>query len=286
MRKLLLPTLAWSALALAGCLPDGGAEAQTWRTMTSARQVWEEEPLAVQLQYGAGTLTVGAADAPMMYQMEIRYDEDTVTPLVEFDPADHSLRLGVRSLEMNRRSFNRREGSTATINLTRTLPLDLDLNFGAGQANIHLGGISIRRLSVSTGASETTVSFDSPNPVAAERIAIEAGAADLRVTGLGNARAERITFQGGVGSTVLDFGGSWDRNGSASVQMGVGSVTLRIPRGLGLRINRSSFLTSFSPRGLERQGNDYFSADWASAPYRLTIDIQAALGSIDVQWIE
>jgi len=110
--------------------------------------------------------------------------------------------------------------------------------------------------------------------------------ADLRVTGLGNARAGRIAFQGGVGATVLDFGGEWRRDATASVQMGVGSLTLRLPREQGVRISRTSFLTSFSAPGLERDGNSYVSANWESAPHRLTIDINAAMGSINVQWID
>ncbi|MEX2571924.1 MAG: hypothetical protein WD737_11550 [Gemmatimonadota bacterium] len=261
------------------------ADAQTWRTMTSARQVWETTPIDVRIQYGAGTLRIDPVGSPMLYELEIRYDEEIFEPIAEFDPDARTLRLGIESRE-RRRSMNLREGSTATIGLTREVPLDLRLEFGAGEAEIELGGIALERLSLSTGASETRVDFSNPNPIAAEQIRIEAGAADLRVTGLGNTRAARIEFQGGVGATVLDFSGDWQGDATASVQMGVGSVTLRLPRSQGIRLNRSSFLTSFSAPGLERQGDSYYSANWGTADQQLILDVSAALGSIDIEWID
>jgi hypothetical protein len=260
--------------------------AQTWRTMTSARQVRDLESLDVQIRYGAGTLEVGTADAPLMYQMEVRYDEEVHTPVATYDPRSRELELGVRTTEGARRGLNFKDGSATTIRLTRAIPLDLDLEFGAGKADIQLGGLSLKTLSVSTGASETTIGFEAPNAIRAERITIEAGAADLRVENLGNARSDRIVFNGGVGGTVLDFGGVWEQSAEVAVQMGIGSVTLRLPRSLGVRIDRSSFLATFNAPDLVRRENSYFNDAWQGAERRLTIDLNAALGSIDIQWID
>ncbi len=275
--------LPFAALAAVLAM-SGTAHAQSWRTLTSARQVWDREPLDVRLEYGAGKLTLTPADQPMLYQMEMRYDEDHFSPITDFDAERRILRLGVEG-KKGSRGLRFRDGSHATIALSREVPIDLDLNFGAGEADIDLGGVSLRSLEISTGASETRVAFGKANPIRAERVAIEAGAADLEVVGLGNARAERISFEGGVGSTLLDFAGRWDRNATASVEMGIGSVTLRLPRGLGVRINKDSFLTRFDSEGLVKRGSSYYSPDWESAAHRLTIDIDAAFGSIQVEWI-
>jgi hypothetical protein len=78
----------------------------------------------------------------------------------------------------------------------------------------------------------------------------------------------------------------WDRNAHASVEMGIGSVELRLPRGQGIRIDRSSLLTSFDAPGLERRGNSYYSPLWGTAPYQITVDLSAALGSITIEWID
>src|SRR5690606_30969550 len=121
--------------ALFGLMVPGAGEAQTWRTMSSARQVWDTSPLEVEIQYGAGRLEVLPAEAPLLYEMEIRYDERAFRPIAEYDEDDGQLRLGVES-ERDRRGMNVREGSSARIALTREVPLDLDLEFGAGEATI------------------------------------------------------------------------------------------------------------------------------------------------------
>lgn len=271
------------AAGLSGSLM-GPASAQNWRTMTSARHVWDQEPLKVEIGYGAGELRIGPAEAPFLYQMEIRYDADRVEPEVEFDDDDNELALGIRSIRKGRK-FDHREGSSATICLTREVPLDLDLEFGAGEANIELGGISLRKLSLSTGASDTDITFSEPNRIIAETVEIQAGAADLTVIGLGNTRAQRVSFEGGVGATVLDFSGI-ATNMDASVDMGVGTVKLRLPRAHGIRINRESFLSSFNAPGLQRDGDAYYSANWNGSDRKLVIDISAAFGAIDVEWID
>lgn len=280
--------LALALAAGAGCGSAGSSDAQSWRTVSSSRQKWDEKALAVEVEYGAGRLTVSPADRPLLYQFQMRYDEDSVTPLTEYDRGSGKLRLGMESRDRKRgvRVRNVSEESRADLHLTRDVPLDLDLEFGAGEADIDLGGLSLRRLRLATGASDTRVAFRTPNRVPAETVKLEAGAASFEVTGLGNARAQRFEFDGGVGETTLDFTGAWDRNASAKVSMGIGSLKLRFPRDLGVRIVKDSFLTSFDASGMVKRGGAYYSRNWESATNRLTVEVDAALGSIDVDWID
>jgi hypothetical protein len=274
------------AIATLAMTIAGAAEAQEWRTVTSARQVHDRSPLDVQIRYGAGELTLEPADAPMLYQMNLRYDQRQFTPVTEYDAEKRSLRLGTESRDQRMGRMNVREGGNANITLSRVVPMDLQLQFGAGEANIDLGGISLRRVSLSTGASETRVRFSQPNPIEADQVRMEAGAASFEVVGLANTRAERFVFQGGVGSTTLDFTGAWARSATASVQMGIGSVVLRIPRGIGVKVARSSFLTSFDSEGLTKRGNNFYSPNWESATHTLDISVNAAFGSIKIEWID
>lgn len=260
-------------------------EAQRWRTMTSARQIWSTEPIEVDIEYGAGELKIDRTESTsMLYRMEMRYDEEQVNPVTEFDSATRRLKIG--SQNVGNRNRRVREGSSATISLTDQVPLTLLLHFGAGKASLDLGGLSLQRLLVETGASRTEIHFDRPNPIQAELVELKAGAAELSVSGLGNARAQRFVFQGGVGSTTLDFGGDWVSDATATIQMGMGAVVLRLPRSLGVKLTRSSFLTSFEANGLERTGGSYFSENWGSADHQLTVDLDAALGSIEIDWID
>jgi hypothetical protein len=274
------------AIAALAMVFAGTAQAQEWRSVTSARQVHDRSPLDVQIRYGAGQLTLEPADEPMLYQMNLRYDQRQFTPVTEYDAEKRLLRLGTEGRDQRRGRMNVRDGGNADIALSRVVPMDLQLQFGAGEANIDLGGVSLRRVSLSTGASETRVRFSRPNPIEAHQVTMESGAASLEVIGLANTRAERFIFQGGVGSTTLDFSGTWRRSATASVQMGIGSVIIRVPRGIGVKVSRNSFLTSFDSEGLTKRGNNFFSPDWESATHTLDISVNAALGSIKIEWID
>lgn len=259
---------------------------QTWRTMTSARQVAGEQRLAVDVEYGAGRLRVQPERGNLLYRMEMRYDERAVSPVATYDRGAGRLRLGVESRKGRSNRDDRRGEGRADISLTPAVPMALKLAFGAGEAEVKLGGLALEELDISTGASETRVSFDRPNRTSARAVRMEAGAARLVVTGLANARTERIVFEGGVGETTLDFGGEWTRDARATVKMGIGSVKLRLPRSLGVRVEKDSFLASFNSNGMVKRGNAWYSRGYERAARKLDIRIEAALGSIEIDWID
>jgi hypothetical protein len=287
MRPRALAPAALTAAAL--LIAAAPLPAQTWRTMTSARQLQGQKQLGARISYGAGTLRVEPAAAGTLYRMELRYDEETAEPISDFDAASSTVRLGVRSREgrSGRGVHVGEDGARATIALAANVPTTLKLEFGAADAALELGGMTLRSLDISTGASKTELVVSKPNRIAASEVKLSAGAASFRASGLGNLRAQRYHFSGGVGETVLDFGGAWDRSASAEISMGMGSLTLRFPRSIGVRVVReSSFLTRFSPAGLVQREGGYYSANWERAAHRLTVNVGAAFGSVNIEWID
>jgi hypothetical protein len=268
------------------------ASAQTWRTVSSSRQLHGESELNVSVNYGAGRFTLLPASSGTLYRMDLRYDEERVAPLREFDAASGTLRLGVRSLDRGngvRVSLgDRRRGDpppTLDIALTRDVPLNLELNLGAVQADVDLTGLSLRSVQFRTGASETRVRFGEPNPVACDELDMQAGAAAFTVTGIANANCRRLTFSGGVGDVTLDFTGEWRQPMAADINVSIGSLNLRIPRDVAVSIRLNRFLASFEQRGFTKRGSTYYSSNWDSARHRLTLDVRAAIGGVDVVWV-
>jgi hypothetical protein len=279
--------LAAAVAVVAGCSREADAHQRPhrMRSMTSARQLSGEQQLGVEIRYGAGKLQVQPAPGDLLYRMDLAYDEEQFRPVAEYDRGASRLRLGVEGRDRHGGHVNG-EDEHATISLSPSVPTDLTLQFGAGQAEVELGGLSLRDVAIQTGASQTTVSFSQPNRVAAREVSVKAGAAELRVTGLGNTRAERFDFQGGMGEATLDFGGAWDHSASAKVQMGVGSVRLRLPRSIGVRITRSGFLSSFDPSEMVKRGDAWFSKNYDASRYRLDLELDSAVGSVDVDWVD
>jgi hypothetical protein len=258
--------------------------AQSWRTLTSARQLSGERRLDVNVEYGAGHLRIGPAAGNFLYQMELRYDERSMRPVTEYNRQSGALRLGIRGSERGNRTTHHDAGR-ANISIAPSVPTNLRLAFGAGEADLRLGGMALEGVEISTGASETHIRFDQPNRVQARRVRVEAGAAELTVTGLGNARAQRIEFEGGVGETTLDFSGGWTRSAQVDVKVGIGSLTLRLPRGMGVRLHKESFLSSFETTGFTRRGNFWVTPSYDRAAVKIDLSVNAAMGSVDVIWI-
>jgi predicted membrane protein len=113
----------------------------------------------------------------------------------------------------------------------------------------------------------------------------EVGAAQFTARQLGNLNAERIQIDAGVGSITLGLDGRWQRDARIGIDMGLGSLELRVPEGLGVRLRKDSFLTALDSEGLVKRGNVYESLDFDDAERRIVIDLDAAFGSVAVVWI-
>jgi hypothetical protein len=282
------PTLRWVRRALLGAtvLAFFGADllaAQSWRDYSASRLKGSESELHVTIEYGAGELEIAAADdADVLYRMDLRYDEERFEPIAEFERG--RLELGVESVRRNLGIRGKSEASMI-LALGRDVPMDLDLEFGAVKAEIDLGGLALTELTVETGASQSRIDVSEPNPERLGTASLSVGAADFQAVRLGNLNADRIDVNAGVGDVTLDFTGEWRRDGEISVDMGLGALELRFPKGLGVHLKKDGFLASLDSEGLIKRGDSYYSPDWDGATHRVTVEIDAAFGSIDVVWV-
>lgn len=270
------------AVALLSAVMAPALQAQNMKTVTMSRTLEDDDPVRVSVEYGVGRFTVRSVGEGLLYRANLRYDEDRYEPVGEY--SDHELRVGVESI---RRSFGRgdRQSGQLDLELARGVPMDLDLEFGAVQAELDLGGLALTDLDLSTGASESTIDFSQPNRERIETARFEVGAAEFTLHNLGNLNAERIEFDAGVGSLVLGLEGEWRRDARISVDMGLGALELRIPEGLGVRLRKDSFLTALDSEGLVKRGDTFESLDWNDAEHKVTIELDAAFGSVKVVWI-
>lgn len=288
-----------AALAAAAPLP-----AQQWLQMTTARQSDGVSRMDLRVEYAAGHLEIGPAEEGLLYQARLRYRGDSFRPLrsYELDDGAARVRLGLqgrdggeelhldwrdlRDLDLGELDEGAGDGRL-DVGIGRSVPTTLEVRVGAAEAEMELGGLPLTGLSLETGASETTIRFDAPNPVEMDRMEIRSGAAEIELLELANAAAREIRVEGAVGDVTLDFTGAWRRDVEASVKLGLGSLHLRIPADVGVRLRKSSLLSSFSGFGLERAEDDsYRSENWSEAEHRLELSVDAAFGSIDVDRVD
>ncbi len=270
------------AVALLLLIPAAGT-AQSWRTVTLSRQVAGEKDLDVQIKYGAGRFTVHPASDGLLYRVHLRYDEDTFKPNIDF--SGNRLRLGLDNTGHSIHLGDKDSGGEMQVTLARDVPMDLNLEFGAVRAELDLGGMDLTDLSLSTGASKSIVDISEPNQASMHSASFDVGAAEFTVRHLGNLNAQRIDVSTGVGAVTLGFDGQWQQDASVSISMGLGSMELRFPEGLGVSLRKDSFLTSLDSQGLVKKGDTYYSLNWDKADRKIDIDLDAAFGSVKVVWV-
>lgn len=273
--------LLGTALGVAVLLPTV-AQGQEWRTVTMSRQLESRDEIDVEIEYGAGYFSVRAIDEGLLYRMNLEYDEEKFEPVAEH--SGDRLKLGIEG-RSRRISLGGRSAGSLDLELARGVPMDLEINFGAVQADLDLGGLALVDLDLSTGASESTVVVSEPNTHSMSTANFSVGAAEFEVMGLGNLNAERIEVDAGVGSIRLGLDGDWQQDARLSIDMGLGSLEIQVPEGLGIRLRKDSFLTSLDSEGLIKRGDVYESPDFDEADRRVTIDLDAAFGSVAVIWI-
>jgi len=269
-------------VALLSALAVQPLSAQSMRTVTMSRQLEDGDEVEVSVEYSVGRFSVRSVDEGLLYRMNLRYDEDRFEPVAEY--SGHRLDIGVESQGRSRGRGDRESGEFE-LELARGVPMDLDMEFGAVQADFDLGGLALTGLELSTGASESIIDISEPNRMEMGTARFEVGAAEFTLHNLGNLNAERIEFDAGVGSLVLGLDGEWQRDAHLSIDMGLGALELRVPEGLGIRLRKDSFLTSLDSEGLVKRGDIFESLDWNDADRQVTIDLDAAFGSVKVVWI-
>lgn len=269
-------------LAIALLLPWQSSSGQSWRTVESSRQLSDSAAHHVRVQYGAGRLEVGGTSAALLYSMSLRYDESSATPIHAYDSGSRSLTLGVdaQSPRFSKNMDEKTKGEMR-LSLSRSVPLDLDLDLGATKATLDLGGLNLSGLRIASGASETLVDFSTPNRGRMHSIDVDVGAASFEARNLANANTSSIRVHGGVGSVELDFGGQWSQDVAANVDLSLGKLTLHVPRDVGVRVEIEKFFAAFDQQGLQKRGDAYYTDNWDQAKYHLRLRAETTFGGIE-----
>ena len=267
--------------------PHGGDGDHAMRTVTIGRMLHAAHDTAgvmrVKVGYGVGELHIAPADAPWLYNVHLAYDRPDKAQGIRYDTASRTLTIGGGSdgdnIHIGKR--NDAEDSDLRVGLARGVPMDMQVEFGAGNAVMQLGGLSVRNLTISTGASDATVRFDTPNPVTLDRFKLEVGAAGFKAIGLGNAHARMVNVEAGAGDVDLDFSGQWSSDMTVDLTAALGAVHIHVPHGVVLDQTGGKVMIGSSE---DRTGG----ASGAGSPqtpggplYHLRVHSTATLGSID-----
>jgi hypothetical protein len=158
------------------------------------------------------------------------------------------------------------------------VPMDLTIHAGAYQGELALGGLPLRSLTINDGASDSEVTFNSPNPEAMDSFRYSSGASSTTLTGLANANFAEMQFDGGAGEYTLDFSGELQRDARVTIHGGVGSITVIIPSETAATVNVESGVGSVDQDGAWTVKDGVYTTG-GSGPV-LTIEVTLGVGSL------
>jgi hypothetical protein len=92
--------------------------------------------------------------------------------------------------------------------------------------------------------------------------------------------ASSLQVEVGAGATNLDLSGNWDHNVSAAITGGVGTLSIKLPAEMGVRVNMDTALVNVTANGLIIGEDGYVNKAFGTAPYTLTLNVNAGVGSV------
>lgn len=250
-----------------------------------------EESVNADLEVALGRVTAARAERGILFQAEVALTSDRLRPQFQHSTRGNAARveLGLSGEDASFRGIRATRGNTWRLYFSDQKPLDLDLELGAADADLDFSGIPLQRLSLDCGMASATIRFEEDNPIEAERIEIEAGLSSFTAEGLGHARFREFDFDGGAGEFTIDFTGDALRPGAtATLDVGMASLTLRLPDGHPIRLDApSTFMTRVDiPSSMVSIGKGRWATPGAETGDAFEIDIDAGPGQVIVQIVE
>jgi len=180
------------------------------------------------------------------------------------------------------------EDTRMGLSLAGGLPLELRFETGAGENQLDLTGLNVRRLVLQQGAGEVKLWADSPQAEPCQLLEASSGVGEMQLRGLSNLAPEEIDFKGGIGHAMLDFSGEGTRNMRAHLAVGIGQIEVVLPRRLGVRLDVEGNTSGLqvSDTDFRKAGNTYTSHKYADSPQRLELTVATGLGGASIRFTD
>lgn len=242
------------------------------------------EVVDVSLVFGAGDMNLTPGTGPYLITGEAQYNAQEFKPIIQIQ--GNQVRLETGNFEIdgipNFRNIKNLENRW-NLSMTNT-PVNLSLQAGAYTGNLELGGLSIKTLDITDGASEVNLRFSTPNLIKMDSFRYMTGASKVNLFGLGYANFASLIFRSGAGDYLLDFSGTLQQDSVVTLESGVSTVTIRVPIGTNAKvIFNGGLVTINASEAWKKDGNQYVLA--GSGP-NLTINVDMGAGTLILNSVE
>jgi len=166
------------------------------------------------------------------------------------------------------------------LSLTTQIPLNISIEGGASENDFNFTGIQLTNLRLVQGASDSTIRFDTPNPVEMDEFIFTTGASSAELYGLGNANFSKMSVSCGAGDYTFEFSGSLTQDSLMDVKAGVSNISIIIPAGMRAVINNAGTVSNINTRGTWLVTDDTYTTQAEGTT--LTINLDMAVGNVNL----
>lgn len=226
-------------LGAPGCNISGGPPVGETRTMSKTLPLGQEKSVDVDIKMGAGELRVAGGSSDLM-NADFTYNVDAWKPEVRYDASGERGKLTIEQ-PSGGHNYRGRKRYDWDIRLNGGVPMQMNINMGAGKAVLNLAGLNLDHFSLNVGAGEADIDMDGAwqHDLTASihggvgkltlHLPSDAGVRTKVQGGLGAIHANQFTRKGDI-YTNSSYGKS-KVNLNIDVQGGMGEVNLMLGGG-------------------------------------------------------
>jgi hypothetical protein len=172
--------------------------------------------------------------------------------------------------------------------LTEDLPYSLDLDYGLGNANVDLAGLSVSKLKINTGSADVNVSYSTgeQNKVDMDTFFIKVDMGSLTARQLNLTRSKYVLADVGFGNMLLDFSDKPSMGHKIKGSVGAGNLVIYLPSSTEVpvlvKISDSWLCSVHLSHNLKKIGENTFAnaAYSKNAKNVLAFDLDVSMGKI------
>ncbi len=171
--------------------------------------------------------------------------------------------------------------------LSEATTYSLNLDYGLGNANIDLSGLSVDKLKINTGSADVNISYSTgvENKIDMDTFFVKVDMGSLHAREINLARPKVVVAEVGFGNMFLDFSNKPARSNHVIGSVGAGNLVIQLPTEdvpVLVTINESWLCSINLSRSLKKIGpNRFANASYTKDSEKaLVFDLDVSMGKI------
>jgi len=265
------------SLSYSGCSRVGDL-----RTERSSIELADVEAVRAEIKMVSGTLQVESGTKKEV-KTEFTYNLEALKPDVKYRVLDHRGFLVIRQTGKKGWKIGSRIQNNWKVHFHPEIPLDLHLVLSEGTlGDLRLSALRLTKLSFDVTSGEVSADVSGgQDDLARLDIETQSGSVEMKMAGR-YAALTRIKALSESGDLALDMSGDWACDLDGVFRTSSGDVTLRLPVGIGVRVETSTGSGNIRASGLRQEQGAYCNMALGTSERALRLKVFTISGDINL----